>query len=290
VSEIAMNCETARDRLLIADDPARPEARVADHVAGCSACSQLVADLVGVEAAVRSYPTPPTVVVRRDAFLTSLKPLPARRVRARHLMAAFAAVAAAIIIGVVTIALVRTPQPEAATTVAQARPVVVEDLIEWTLRLTESEAPAEREQIVRERLPELQAAVQHANLSADDRVFAEQLLAHGRKLGTESDPVDEAEAFHGLADTLLVRLDTTQDPGRFGFYAQLYSNVVDRGVETNLKKAEKQALRAEKQARVQELRKANRKQAAKAAAMIEKMPETVRGGKAKNKAANRPSK
>ncbi|HEX3151845.1 MAG TPA: hypothetical protein VHR66_27485 [Gemmataceae bacterium] len=285
-----MNCEAARDRLLIADNPARVDADLAEHVAGCAACSQMVGDLVRLESAVRSYPMPATVLIRREVFLTNLKPMPARQIRARHLIAAFATIAAAIIIGIVTVALVHNPQPDdGRATVAQARPAVVEDLVEWTLLLTESEVPAEREKLVRERLPELQAAVQRADLSVEDRAFAEQLLAHGRKLGEGADPVDEAEAFHGVADTLLVRLDTSaQDPSRFGFYAQLYSNVVDRGVETNLKKAEKQALRAERQARVQELRKANKKQAARVADLVERMPEQARGAKGKAKAVTRP--
>lgn len=290
-----MLCDTVRDRLLTADDPARPDADVAGHVAGCAGCSQLVADLARIEAAVRAYPISPSVLARQDAFLAGLTPTPARQVRVRHLAAAFAALAAGIILVVGMVALSRDPVPDGPTpTIALANPEVVEDLVEWNLRLTASEAPAEREQLVRERMPALQAAMWKADLSVDDRAFAEQLLAHGRRLGQAADAVDEAEGFHGLADTLLVRLDTTvEDPTRSVFYSRLYSQVVDRGVDVNLKRAERLSLKAEKQARVQDLRKAKKKQEAQAAALAERMSaarDTAKGGKSKAKGANRPAK
>jgi hypothetical protein len=290
-----MHCDTARDRLLTTDDPARPDADLAEHLAACPSCRDLAADLVGLEEAVRGYPTPPSVLARRDAFLANLSPTLPRRVRVRHIAAAFAALAAAVVVCVATVALLR-PQPSPdgpAPLVAQADSAVVEDLVEWNLKLTEAEEPADRERLVRDRLPDLQARI--AGLPADDRELAEQLLAHGRKLGGPADPVDAAEGFHELADTLLIKLDTAaEDPAQSVVYAKLFSQVVDRGVDRNLARAERQALKAEKQARVQNLEKAKKRQAARAAALAERIPEPARAhmkaAKAKPKEPRRPPK
>jgi hypothetical protein len=271
-----MNCDAARDRLLLSDDPARPDAVLAEHLAACPACRAAADELGGLEAAIRAYPTPPSVLARRDAFLDGLPSTSPRPARVRHVAAAFAALAACVVVAVAAMAVLRPAQPDTPT-VAQADPTVVEDLVEWNLKLSEADVPADRERLVRDRLPDLQAAVESAPLSADDRALADQLLAQGRKLGTAADPVDEAEAFHLLADTLLVKLDTSaDDPVRSVTLAKMYSDVVDRGVDRNLERAERQALRAEKQARVQELRKAKKRQAARAAAVAERMPERAR--------------
>jgi len=286
-----MNCDAARDRLLTSDDPANPDADLSEHLAGCAGCRALAADLAGLEAAVRAYPTPATVVARRDAFLTTLAPAPPRPVRVRHIAAAFAALAACVIVAVAAVAVLRPPPPDTPV-VARANPSVVEELVEWNLKLSEADEPAYREKLVRDRLPDLQAAVESARLSADDRALADQLLAQGRKLGSGADPVDEAEAFHVLADTLLVKLDSSAgDAARSVSLARMYSEVVDWGVDRNLERAERQALKAEKQARVQDLRKAKRRQAARAAAVAERIPESARehmkGTKSKPKGGSR---
>lgn len=286
-----MDCDAARDRLLSSDDPARPEAELAGHLDGCPACRALAAELVGLEAAVRAYPTPRSAVARRDAFLTSLTSTSPRPIRVRHLAAVFAALAACVVVAVAAVAVLR-PTPPDTPIVAQADPTVVEQLVEWNLKLSEADEPTDREKLVRDRLPDLQAAVESARLSADDRSLAEQLLTQGRKFGSAADPVDEAEAFHVLADTLLIRLDTSaDDPARSVTLAKMYSQVVDRGVDRNLDRAEKQALKIEKQARVQDLRKAKKKQAAQAAAVAERIPESarehMRGTKARPKSTGK---
>jgi hypothetical protein len=56
----------------------------------------------------------------------------------------------------------------------------------------------------------------------------------------------------------------------------MYSQVVDRGVDANLARAEGLALKAEKQARVQNLRKAHHRQAAHAAELADRVPEKAR--------------
>ncbi len=272
-----MLCDAARDRLLIADDPSSPDADLAEHLSGCAGCRAVAADLVGLEHAVRAFPTPASVLVRRDALLDNLTATAPRPVRTRHVVVAFVALAASVAVCVVAVALLRPVSPDASTTLAVRAEPVVEDLIEWNLMLTEANEPADREKLIHDRLSDLQTAVLATPLSADDRAFAEQLLAHGRKLGGPTDPVDEAEQFHELADTLLIRLDTAaEDPKRSVVYARLYSQVVDRGVEVNLARASRQALKAEKQARVQDLQKAKKKQAAKAAAVADRIPETAR--------------
>jgi hypothetical protein len=195
--------------------------------------------------------------------------------RVRHIAAAFAALAAAVVIAVVTVALLRPePSPDGPNPmVAQACPDVVSDLVEWNLNLTQTEQPADRAKMVRERMPDMTGAVRRTAMSADDRALADQLLANARKLGSADDAVDEAETFHEMADTLLIRLDATADnPAQAETYARLYSQVVHRGVDHNLTRAEKQELRADKKARVQELRQAKKRQAAKADALAERIP------------------
>jgi len=286
-----MNCDAARDRLLKSDDPALPDAELAEHLAACPACRSVAAEAAGLEAAVRAYPTPPSVLVRRDAFLARLAATSPRPVKVRHVAAAFAALAACVVVAVAAVAVLRPPPPDTPV-VAQASSNVVEELVEWNLKLSEADEPAAREKLVRDRLPVLQAAIESARLQADDQELAEQLLAQGRKLGSAADPVDEAEAFHVLADTLLVKLDTsTADPTRSVTLAKMYSEVVDRGVDRNLERAEKQALKVEKQVRVQDLRKAKKKQAARAAAVAERIPEPARehmkGTKVRPKGSNK---
>jgi hypothetical protein len=182
-----------------------------------------------------------------------------------------------VVLAVVAVALLRPPPPDGQPQmVAQADPAVVADLVEWNLKLTEAEHPADREKLV-QQMAEFQAAVNKATLSPEERAFAEQLLAYGRKLGDGSDAVDEAEGFHALADTLLIRLDATADqPAKAETFARLYSQVVARGVDRNLRRAERQELKAEKQARVQALRQAKKKQAAKADAIADRIPEPAR--------------
>jgi hypothetical protein len=277
-----MLCSAARDWLLMADDVSRPTAEVSAHLAGCAACQNLAAELAAVEAAVRSYPTPEIAIAGRDAFLTRIAPTPRpRRRRGYRPMAATSAVLAASLVIGIGLAAWMHPRPKdngpRQQVVAQAKPAVVEELVEWNLKLTEAEVPTERQQLVRERLPQLQAKLQTSNLSTEDRAFAEQLLVHAQRMSEATDPVEEAEAFHGLADTLLVRLDTmVDDPDRSEFYAKLYSQVRDRGVEANLDRAERVAHKADKQARVAKLQTAKNRQEAKAAALAERMHEKAR--------------
>ncbi len=287
-----MQCSAARDWLLMADDVGQPTPDVASHLTGCMACQKLVSDLTGIEIAVRRSPTPPRAISARDAFLVRIAPMPSRKDRIRTTLAVCGVIAATLALAVCLVVLVpprpQTEQPEPA--LAQNNPAVVEDLIDWNLRLTEADAPADRQQLVRDQLPVFQASVRTTNLSKEDREFAERLLTEGRRLGETTDPLDEAEMFHGLADTLLVRLDTlASDPDRSEFYARLYSKVADRGVDENLDRAEKTSLKAEKLIRVQNLTKARNKREAKAAALAERMTgkarEHVKPKKAKAKGA-----
>jgi hypothetical protein len=290
-----MLCAAARDWLLMADDAGCPTSEVADHLAGCTACRALAAQITGLEATVRSSPTPAAAFASRDAFLTRLAPTPKRRSPIRQYVAMASAIAASLVLGITLAAITRAPKPgQPETIVAQAAPDVVEDLVEWNLRLTEAEAPAEREKLVLEQMPRLQAAVQRMNLSKDDRAFAEKLLANGKRMGETSDPIEEAEGFHEMADSLLVRLDAAaDDEDRSEHLARMYAQVVDRGVEVNLARAEKQSLKAEKQVRVQNLTRAKHRQAIRAAEVAERIPEKAREHVKPNRPkakGNRPAK
>src|SRR4051812_31807289 len=150
-----MTCDATRDWLLTAADPGRPVPAVAAHLAGCPACQGLADDLVELENIVRSYQPPATALARRDAFLAGLPSTTPRPVRARHVAGVFAALAASVVLAVAAVALFRPDPP--APAVAQTDPAVVEDLVEWNLKLTEADEPAARERLVRDRLPELQA-------------------------------------------------------------------------------------------------------------------------------------
>lgn len=298
-----MLCQTIHDWLMNADDPSRPNPLVADHIAGCTLCQEFAAELIGLETAVRSHPTPPSVLANRDAFLARIAntvPPPVRNRQIGQIVAICATMAASLIVGLVTAWFIwressQPDHPSPNSTVAHAEPSVVEDLVEWNLRLTEADGVADRERLVRERLPELQASVRSAKLTPHDRTLAENLLSHGQRLGSTNDPVEEAEGFHELADTLLARLDSVvEDQRRSEFYARLYSKVIDRGVDANLDRAERQALKAEKQSRVQTLKKAKNKQALKAAAVAERMSgqakEQIKANKRKEKGSSRSEK
>ncbi|OWK46417.1 hypothetical protein [Fimbriiglobus ruber] len=295
-----MICEQARDWLLRADDPHPdrcPVRVVRAHLQSCGACRQYALDLIRVEGVVRAVPTPAAAHRSQTAFLARLnptvpvpnpKPMP-RRSRAGSWRWV---VAASLFVGVATLTFFLTP-----TRQAHADSEIVEQLVEWNIRLSESKTPAERDRLYQEQSASLRERVQTAKLPERDQALAQQLLDHGAWLTEHDDPLDEAEHFQELADTVLDHLETTAGSSSSGpaseTYARLHNKITTHGVNANMTKAERQAQQDEKKKqRLSLIEKRQKKQAEKIAVLAEKLTEAakkhVKPGRAKhaNKAAN----
>src|SRR5262249_30086992 len=134
---------------------------------------------------------------------------------------------------------------------AQGAPDLVERLIDWNLELTQARTPEERGRIYEQHAAYLRDALRNATLPEEDGRLAEHLLATGSWLAEPADPIDEAERFHDMADTLLEKMNSAterQDFDRVGKIAKLYSKVAERGVVANLTKAERVAEKAPEKA------------------------------------------
>ena len=244
-----MTCNDIRDEILSAE---KPSAAASQHLESCSACRELAAKLLAVEAAVRAVPTPPEAATSQAAFLQSLSPtIPTPR-RRRVAAALTWVTAAAVLLAVGISAIVFAPSRQ-----VEAKSQVVDELVEWNLRLSEIDKQSERERLQQLRLPEFQNAVRQAKLPPREQDLANQLLDHSAWLARNDDPLDAADRFQDLSDTVLTMMeDSTSQPRETEQYAVYISKLNDRGVSANMARAAKRpaadAAKAQRVARKQQ--------------------------------------
>jgi hypothetical protein len=249
-----MDCQQARAKLLQADDP-RPgrcgSAPLAAHLRTCPACRRLAAKLVRLEEAWQALPVPAHAEQARESFLIHHLPrqrvarrraaLPARRPFAPPRWAIAASIAAAIALMVLGTWLLVPKQAPINVREARATSTIVDRLLAWNLALTQLDSPAERTELYNAQAPTLKAALQEAELLADNQDLAETLLANAAWLAEHDDPLAEADHFNDVADKLLAQMRTAteaNDVQRVARLTALYGQVAEHGIAANLKRAE----------------------------------------------------
>jgi hypothetical protein len=123
---------------------------------------------------------------------------------------------------------------------AQATPDLVDRLVELNVNLTQTANAEERTRIYEEEAGPLQVTLASANLAPDDRALAESLLANGKWLTRNADPMAEAERFNDIADQFVTRMDaatTAKDEKRIIQLAGHYQKIAEAGIDSNLERA-----------------------------------------------------
>lgn len=251
-----MNCDQARDWLLHSDDP-RPQAcasdEVAGHLAACATCRTFAGQLNALEQAWRAQPAPVESEPARLAFLNRLpmavspaKPQAAVRGLLRWLTAALVL----FVVGAVVWTLAPTPM-------AHASSPLIEQLVDWNLSLAQAPDQAERARLYAEQEAHLKRASENAKLTPEEHELVGLLLETGSRLASDTDPVAAAEQLSNVADKLVERLavaDKGTDRSAVDRYAKLQAKVSERGVSTQLARAEELGvLNFEKERRIEKV-------------------------------------
>jgi hypothetical protein len=234
-----MNCEQVQDLLCHSESVGKLPASgaLADHVAGCSECRQFVEKLAQLDQAWREMPLPPEADKARHAFVQRL-PQPASpgsdaRHAGRSLPSRWAVAASILLLLGMSAWLFMSPMQ------AQAADVVGR-LVDLNLDLTQAPL-AERAQLFAHSAEPLKRDLQRADLPAEDRELAEQLLANGSWLVENDDPLAQADRFNDLADRWLDRLDkaaTRTDAKEAKRLARQFHRIASVGVHSNVERAE----------------------------------------------------
>ena len=197
-----MDCERAREILLLGDDPAAAAASgdsaLAQHVGGCAECQSLVARISRIEFVAANLPAPASgsEAAKRETLervrATERTPSPLRRLVLRP--AFVGAIAASLVIGIgLTIVLRQDRQPP-------RQEAVVEELIDFDQALAEA-TPQERERLYAEQAPVLRSAVDRAPMSEADRRLARTVI--DASMTPALDPVSRAERLGALSELLV---------------------------------------------------------------------------------------
>jgi hypothetical protein len=120
---------------------------------------------------------------------------------------------------------------------AEARPDVIDQLVDWNLDLSEA-SPTDRQRIFAERRNKLQNSIGNAKLDPTDRDLAENLMANGSWLVEHEDPVEEFQRFNVMADQLLDRVKTSSesDAVRADRFARQFRKVNERGIDSKMER------------------------------------------------------
>lgn len=259
-----LTCAATRDALLEAPDS--PSVEVRAHLKRCAECRSIQRDWQAVDRAIRSQPLPPSAISAREAFLAQLDPVaePARPRRARkHWLEWSLAACLFLAIGVVTF-FISSPSE------VQAKPKLVEELVEWNVKLAETESREVRTALAEQRLPEFQQALLDPRLSSQDRQLANRLIEEAQWQAKSEDPLEVAERLHGLADEMLTMAEqAAPTPERSAAFVKLTGQLADRGVSKAARRAA--AKEARDEARLARLAAAQQHQAAKMAAVAERV-------------------
>jgi hypothetical protein len=278
-----MDCREVQDRLLRTDDLQSESCGSADadeHLESCADCRTLRSRLMALEQAWRELPLPGQSEQAKAAFLARLPELaaaavlPGRHTSRRRLLRWVAAVAASLLIVGVGVWVFHGGQE------AQASDDLLDELLDWNLRLTQAQSPDERSEVYAREAGLLRSAIDRARLSREQADVAKALLENGRWLAGHQDPASAAERFDGLAGRLL---ELAREAGEKGNYKRMncllkqYSLVVQSGVDPNVASTEASgALDLENQRRLEKLVLRDAEHVRELASLLEKAPDASR--------------
>jgi hypothetical protein len=273
----SMNCDLAQTWLLNADAPAdypAGAAEIAEHVRGCGQCQKLAQDVVRLEQLWRDRPLPGRAETSKAGFLVRLQqlPAPASEKPKAHRWSALRYWAAAALLFIVLGGgfLFFGPGRH-----AEARPDVIEQLIDWNLDLSEAPA-ADRERIFSARQESLQKSVGAAQLGQSDRALAQELLANGSWLAHHQDPVEELQRFNTMADELLEQVRTS-DVVRADRFARQFRKVNERAIDPAMERVRAiAAADPERRKLINRILKHDKERAAQIYEILERSPDITK--------------
>jgi hypothetical protein len=280
-----MDCRQYEDRLLSAADvqAAAGMADAAAHAAQCQNCRRLAERVTALEQAWRTAPLPPAGVRAKQALLDRLatdvvlaKPGPQPRLagssRRRFLKWCASSAAAAATVGVGAWLLTSQQQASADE--------VLDRLIDWNLKLSESPAGTDRQRLYDTQGVQLRTLVTHTRLTGPQGVMAQDLLAEAHWLARHSDPVAGAERFDRLADRFLqtaCEAATAGDQRRARRLMKQYNRLLEAGISANLERAERSgALDFEHPGRLEHFALGNPQRIQRLTALLEASPDASR--------------
>jgi hypothetical protein len=276
-----MDCRQVQDWLLEADEPDQPwqSPEVMRHLEQCRPCRLMADRLTEIEDAWRLLPDPPEAERAKARFLADLpqvdrRNIPSRQLsRRRWLQWGMVAAAGCSAAGAGLFMLLPTHD-------ARASDALLDELVDWNLRLTEAESAADRRRLYAERAAQLKSAVDQTEVPADQADLDQALLENGTWLASHRDPMGEATRFDGLADRLL---DLAADAGEHRRFHQMdrllkqYNRLMECGINPNVQRAEASgALDFEHQRNVERLALSDEKHLRILTSLLEQAPNASR--------------
>jgi hypothetical protein len=245
-----MNCETIHDQLLAADDLGALPADLASHVQSCPTCAAALARLQRIESAATALPPAEGSFVAQQAFLKQLESAPFRLhnpaprratvwLRSAIVSGPRLALAASVLLALVAGLWLLT---SGTSQTARADPALVDQLVDWNVRLASAESFEERSQIYADSAITLRKAVDQNDLPAAEQELARKLMDTGNSLAQSSDPLEDAERFGDVADLLLHRMQAASkknDVQAVRRYSRNYALVSGVGLSEKIAKARK---------------------------------------------------
>jgi hypothetical protein len=240
-----MNCSEIQEKLLALDDlsDASIPPEVSDHLRMCPQCARFTARLRHLEAAATEL-GPIDSKIARDAFLAILQSpseesATSRSRRSWPIRIGWRSVAAAAVILLaigsgIWMTTFATRQP------ALAADATVDRLLDWNLKIADTESPDARNNIFATQVNELKAQTDQAALPADQQQIASKLLENGLWLSSHPDPLAGAEHFDQVANLVLDQLNAAATRNQSKAVERLskqYDRLTARGLRPQLKRA-----------------------------------------------------
>src|SRR5947207_6418774 len=164
-----------------------------------------MAKIARLDQAWRDLPLPATAHSTKKEFLAKTLNRPSVPARRRWVLPASvsATVSLALLIAI-GLAVWLAPAP----TAHASSEVVIEKLIDWNLRLTDSKGPEERADLFARHADSLKTDMGKAKLTTADRQLAQTLFDNGVWLAANDDSLEEADRLTAVADQLVARMES----------------------------------------------------------------------------------
>jgi len=125
---------------------------------------------------------------------------------------------------------------------ASANPALVDELVDWNVRLASADSFEERSQIYVTSAATLRKAVDKNDLPPAEQELARKLMDTGNSIANSSDPLEGAEQFGDVADLLLHRMQAASKEGDVQAarrFSRNYALVSGVGLSEKIAKAKK---------------------------------------------------